>query len=321
MSPKSLDVLLISRYGLKKTNALVREFSNNVGEVTDKEGIATVIKEMYWSQWIKGYDALNKTYDILNPYHMKITSQQTDDRDINITGTENETVNNSISNTSNTSANDTVTNSSTVNSTNTNSGSDTSSNSVNENRSNIEVNNVDSPYENLGTTHEVTNNKTDTVSGGNSESVESQAPYDTSNMKDVSKVKNTNNNTETSSNTMSEHTLDKSYSKVTDSNESSENSSVKYGKVTTVAETNRNDGTTESTTSRTDKGTSSSTTTLNESKGTTDDLSRHIETNEEGSKWSVTNQELIEQEFELRKKNLYNNILKDVVKLLTLSIY
>lgn len=321
MSPKSLDVLLISKYGQKKTNALVREFSNNVGEVIDKEGIATVVKEMYWTPWIKSYDALNKAYDVLNPYHIKMTTQQTDERDIIKTGTENETGNTSISNTSAVTSKDTMTNDSTLNSTDTNSGSDTNSSTVSDTRNTTDTNNLDSPYEDLGTTHEVTNNKTDTTSTGTTESIESQAPYDTNKLKDVSKVKGSNSNTESSTNSMSEHTLDKSYSKTTSSENSTESSTVNYGKVNTLANQSHDAGTTESNSTKTDEGTTELNKTINENKNVADDLKRSIEVNEEGNKLSVTSQELIEQELELRKKNLYNRILKDVVELLTLSIY
>ena len=321
MSPKSLDVLLISKYGQKKTNALVREFSNNVGEVVDKEGIATVVKEMYWTQWIKSDDALNKAYDIFNPYHVKMTTQQTDERGTTTTGTESETSNTSLSNTSSISSTDRISNESTSNSTDTNSGSDTSSRTVSDTRNTTEINNLDAPYENLGTTHEVTNNKTDTTETGNTESIESQAPYDTSNLKDVSKVKSTNSNTEVSNNSMTEHTLDKSYSKVTNSDENTESSSVNYGKISTLANESHDAGTTESNSTKTDKSSTESSKTISESKDVTDGLNRRIEINEEGNKLAVTSQEIIEQELELRKKNLYNRILKDVVGLLTLSIY
>lgn len=321
MTPKSLDVLLISKYGQKKTNALVREFSNNVGEVVDKEGIATVVKEMYWTPWIKSYDALNKAYDVLNPYHVKITTQQTDERDITKTGTENETGNTSVSNTSAISSTDTISNDSTSNSTDTNSGSDTNSSTVSDTKNETETNNLDSPYGDLGTTHEVTNNKTDTTSTGTTESIEAQAPYDTSNLKDVSKVSSSNTNTESSSNSMSEHTLDKSYSKITSSDSSTESSTVNYGKVSKVANESHDSGTTESNSTKTDNGTTESNKTISENKNVADDLKRNIVVDEEGNKLSVTSQELIEQELELRKKNLYNRILKDVVGLLTLSIY
>lgn len=321
MSPKSLDVLLISKYGQKKTNALVREFSNNMGEVIDKEGIARVVKEMYWTQWIKSYDALNKAYDIFNPYHIKTTTQQNDARGITTKGTGSETSNISLSNTSNISSTDTISNESTSSSTDTNSGSDTNSRTVSDTRNTTETNNLDSPYEDLGTTHEVTNNKTDTTEIGNTESIESQAPYDTSNLKDVSKVKSTNSNTEVSNNSMTEHTLDKSYSKVTNSDNSTESSSVNYGKISTLANESHDAGTTESNSTKTDAGSTESSKTISENKDVTDDLNRRIEIEEEGNKLDVTSQEIIEQELELRKKNLYNRILKDVIELLTLSIY
>ena len=54
---------------------------------------------------------------------------------------------------------------------------------------------------------------------------------------------------------------------------------------------------------------------------TEDNLTREVTESETGNKWNLSDQDLINQELELRKKNLYNTILKDVVGLLTLSIY
>ena len=52
-----------------------------------------------------------------------------------------------------------------------------------------------------------------------------------------------------------------------------------------------------------------------------DGLTRTITQTESGNKSFKTNQELVKEELELRKKNFYDSILTDVVKLLTLSIY
>ena len=89
MTPKNLDILLIGRFGKRKTNSLVEVFANNMGVIEDPTEIASLVKEMYWAPWNKEYKALSAEYNLLDPYSIKTVSEQKDDRDITKSGTVN----------------------------------------------------------------------------------------------------------------------------------------------------------------------------------------------------------------------------------------
>ena len=67
MTPKNLDILLIGRFGKRKTNSLVEVFANNMGVIEDPTEIASLVKEMYWTPWNKEYKALSAEYNLLDP--------------------------------------------------------------------------------------------------------------------------------------------------------------------------------------------------------------------------------------------------------------
>lgn len=111
--------------------------------------------------------------------------------------------------------------------------------------------------------------------------------------------------------TSEEQSANKSYSEQDVNNTHTTEGSV--GESTASANSN-NTNTSNSNSSMTSEGTENSNgseTTAEESK-----------TTESGNKWwSATNQQMIQQELELRMNNFYDQMLKDVAKLLTLSIY
>ena len=82
MKPTNLDILLIGMYGKKKVNSLVEEFSNNMGVVEDPSEIASLVKEMYWDQWLRSYNAITMEYNPLEPFTSSKETVQSDDRDV-----------------------------------------------------------------------------------------------------------------------------------------------------------------------------------------------------------------------------------------------
>ena len=93
MRPTNLDILLIGMYGKKKVNSLVEEFSNNMGVVEDPSEIALLVKEMYWDQWLRSYNAITMEYNPLEPFTTSKEIAQSDDRDIQKTNEANITEN------------------------------------------------------------------------------------------------------------------------------------------------------------------------------------------------------------------------------------
>lgn len=323
VNPKNLDILLISKYGQKHLGPVARQFSNNVGVITDKEGLASLVKELYWTPWTKSYQALNAEYGVVDPYHMKTTVDQTDNRDIKLDGTETETktgTNKDTVESTNTNTTDTVqTTSGTVQQ----SGSDTTTTGNHASRSNTELTNLDSIHSDdvLGVTHQITENVTEGTDTRTTQSTESQPPYDTDAMKDVLKRGGTDTNTSSSSNKLNEKTLDKSVVTNTGEDNGSSNEETTYGKKDTTSGSVTDKGTVTDTLNTTNTETINETVSGTEEKTTTDDLIRHVVTDEAGNNWAHTNQDLITQELELRRRNLYDMIISDVVRLITLSIY
>lgn len=123
----------------------------------------------------------------------------------------------------------------------------------------------------------------------------------------ITDTTNKNNNETTSE----EQNANKSYSEQDVNNTHTSEGSV--GESTASANSN-NTNTSNSSSSLSSEGTENSNgseTTAEESK-----------TTESGNKWwSATNQQMIQQELEVRMNNFYDQMLKDVAKLLTLSIY
>ena len=394
---------MIGRYGKRKINSLTEAFTNNQGIVTDKEGLADVVWEMYGDQWVKSYNAITLAYNPILPSRNSKTTTQTDERDISevtdqdVTGSIGSETESSATNTRSTSettstdakatdsGSDTVAASRTgsIDSTSTDSGSDTDSRTVNvdedttvtqsgsdgvtgssstsgtmQTKTNLPSGNEEVD---LGTTHTISSE--DRTGNSSTESVvnNSVAPYDTANMKSVATNSSSSDTSTTGNHTLAEVTLDKSivdgsssnsssssstttYGKVssTDSDvDTTESSTTTYGKVNTV-DTDTSDTSsetttygkehtvdsdttvtgTESNTASSKSGNTVSTTNATDKTVTTnDDLSRTITEEESGNKWWQTPQELIDQELALRRKNIYDQIVKDVVGLLTISIY
>ena len=399
-TPKTLDILLISKYGKRRINALTEMFANNQGVVQDINSLSDVVSEMYMDQWTKSWEALNLEYDINSPYHITKEIDQTDarsiaetvDKDVAKTASDekdstntstdsletskskNETVTdsgrdtvtisntNSIDSTSRDSGTDTTSSTSTTNdeTTSTDSGSDQRSSSTNETESGTTSLNL-SGNPDLGETHQVTSNRADTKSEEASASMGSMAPYDSENMKDVSKSLDKSLGATNSNETLSEKTLDKSQTVVDNTDDittdetttygksntteldstTTESSSIVHGKVTTVDHDETQSGTETTaygkveTTGNTEsietsengsntlhsEGSSTESEATDISTTTTDNLSSNVQETEIGNKWTSTNQEMIEQELELRKHNLNERMLKDVANLLTITIY
>ena len=93
MRPTNLDILLIGMYGKKKVNSLVEEFSNNMGVVEDPSELALLVKEMYWDQWLRSYNAITMEYNPLEPFTSSKEIEQLDGRDIQKTNEANITEN------------------------------------------------------------------------------------------------------------------------------------------------------------------------------------------------------------------------------------
>lgn len=314
---------MISKYGQRSAGPVLRQFSNNMGVVTDKEGLANLIKDLYWSPWMRMYDALNLEYNITDSNRKKITIDQTDNRDIKSenTDTETKTGNNTV--TVDGTSTDTTDMARTTSGSNQQSGSDVTTVGTHESKSDTELNNLDTQYtdDDLGATHQITENTTEGTDSRTSSLKESQPPYDTDAMKDVLERNSSDNNTTTSSNKLTEKTLDKSVMTRSGENTGSSNESVTYGKKDETTGSITDKGTVSNKENTTNTETISETIKGSDNSSTTDDLMRHIVTDEIGNNGMHTSQELINQELELRRKNIYNSMISDVVNLLTLSIY
>jgi len=71
-----LDILLIGKFGSRKINPLMKDFTTNMGVVADPaqlELLADVVASYYKDMWDKRYSALTVEYNALDPYH--ITSE------------------------------------------------------------------------------------------------------------------------------------------------------------------------------------------------------------------------------------------------------
>lgn len=441
INPKNLDILLVSNYGQKKIGPVARQFSNNVGVIIDKVGLANLIKDLYWEPWIKSYNALDYEYGITDNYHINKSIDQSDNRDIKSDISETGTKSGNINKTNNVHSNNGTNISYNDDSTLTFSGTDINTSGKDYRTEEDETKNLDTNYtddqlkssveteyhiinskdirslnttnheygeisnksgddtvtnkggltsnrkdytnfspdkdiiipEDIGIQHDIIKNHTDEDITRDIDTDEKTPPYDTDNLKTVAKNHTHDHSLTNTNNDLDEHTLELSFnqSKSTDTNNSesktiynskdgknifirdsgnitdshefqdlnlvknldkyvisknthdhgSSNESVIYGKKETnnvdgskTISVNNNENVSES-------GTTSEDTTLKNIKSETDDLVRNIVSKETGNNGSKTNQELITQELELRRNNIYNKMISDVVKLITLSIY
>ena len=76
-----LDILLVGKHGTRRVNSLMKEFTNNQGVVErqeDLELLADTVVAFYKDQWDKRYDALTVEYDMLKPYNIELTKEDTE---------------------------------------------------------------------------------------------------------------------------------------------------------------------------------------------------------------------------------------------------
>lgn len=76
-----LDILLVGKHGTRRVNSLMKEFTNNQGVVErpeDLELLADTVVAFYKDQWDKRYDALTFEYDMLKPYNIELTKEDTE---------------------------------------------------------------------------------------------------------------------------------------------------------------------------------------------------------------------------------------------------
>lgn len=73
-----LDILLISKFGSKRINPVLKEFTNNMGVInsdSDLELLADTVVAFYKDMWDKRYDAITLEYNILEPYKVQMDSE------------------------------------------------------------------------------------------------------------------------------------------------------------------------------------------------------------------------------------------------------
>lgn len=76
-----LDILLVGKYGTRRVNSLMKEFTNNQGVIerdADLELLADTVAAMFKDQWDKRYEALTIEYDMLKPYNIELTKEDTE---------------------------------------------------------------------------------------------------------------------------------------------------------------------------------------------------------------------------------------------------
>lgn len=76
-----LDILLVGKHGTRRVNSLMKEFTNNQGVIErpqDLELLADTVVAFYKDQWDKRYDALTVEYDMLKPYNIELTKEDTE---------------------------------------------------------------------------------------------------------------------------------------------------------------------------------------------------------------------------------------------------
>lgn len=87
---KTLDVLLIGKYGSRKINPLMKDFTNNQGIVSSDEDLndlAEVVVSYYKDMWDKKYEALTIDYSMLEPYHVAADESTTSESENTNTST------------------------------------------------------------------------------------------------------------------------------------------------------------------------------------------------------------------------------------------
>ena len=93
-----LDILLVGKFGNKKINTLMKDFTNNMGVVTSQEQLellADVVAAYYKDMWDKRYEAITVSYNMLEPYKLTSENKSKETSTDSKTSTNNE---NSVSN-------------------------------------------------------------------------------------------------------------------------------------------------------------------------------------------------------------------------------
>lgn len=352
--------MLVAKYGKRTISPLTEVFANNQGVITDMSSLAEVVADMYLDEWTKSFEVLELDYDPINPNNNTRVLTQTDDtnktetRDLTNSETSNRTIN--------TATDTTITDNTTVSSTDqiTNSGSDAvvtdndrdqtitstdsgseteATNSTRESTDDRQINLSGNP--DLGTTHHVSDDRTNTDTQNTSESMDSVAPYDSENMKNTNWGRSVNSNEIHSAGVLTETTVEKSNVVDTGSSQSTDSTTTTFGKVNTNHNLDKVDESTTTNYGKTTNGSASSTTAETHvddiDTKTTDGLTssstedgtittvNNLKTNatetDLGNRWDRTKQEMVEQELELRTKNLSDRMIKDVANLLSLTVY
>lgn len=385
-SAQLLDILLVGKFGSRRINTLMKDFTNNQGVVTDPaqlELLADIVAAYYKDMWDKRYAALTIDYNPIEPYHVELDETKTTQSEDSNTTTNNLT-DSTVSSVDDKKTYD-IENKDTKDLTETKTGTVTDETSKTEvdNNSNTVVediehskNDVDTKittYDNVTDTDtkngsrvvsstDVADNVSSAIDGSvgdqsgqriNKDAVTPYTPVSLRNKEqteDKDKSHTEENAThETDNTSVTNHNEVETYADFSDENVKSgsvtetntDHDNYSDNKTTVDNENNvsQTDGVNTQTHDTAEKETGTDTVTkkgsetseqsgvTNTSKtGTvTDEGKESSETitknNEHGNKWNFSNQQLIEQELEVRKNNFYDSILADIASLLTLSVY
>lgn len=109
-----LDILLVGKYGTRRVNSLMKEFTNNQGVVerdADLELLADTVAAMFKDQWDSRYAALTAEYEILEPYHVSldetVSEESSDEKTVTNNLTDTKTLDSAETTTFNTTDQDT----------------------------------------------------------------------------------------------------------------------------------------------------------------------------------------------------------------------
>lgn len=385
-SAQLLDILLVGKFGSRRINTLMKDFTNNQGVVTDPaqlELLADIVAAYYKDMWDKRYAALTIDYNPIEPYHVELDETKTTQSEDSNTTTNNLT-DSTVSSVDDKKTYD-IENKDTKDLTETKTGTVTDETSKTEvdNNSNTVVEDIDHSKNDVDTKTTTYDNVTDTDTKNGSRVVSSTdvadnvssaidgsvgdqsgqrinkdavTPYTPVSLRN--KEQTTDNDQshteenathETDNTSVTNHNEVETYTDFSDENVKSgsvtetntDHDNYSDNKTTVDNENNvsQTDGVNTQTHDTAEKETGTDTVTkkgsetseqtgvTNTSKtGTvTDEGKENSETitkNEEhGNKWNFSNQQLIEQELEVRKNNFYDSILADIASLLTLSVY
>ena len=385
-SAQLLDILLVGKFGSRRINTLMKDFTNNQGVVTDPaqlELLADIVAAYYKDMWDKRYAALTIDYNPIEPYHVELDETKTTQSEDSNTTTNNLT-DSTVSSVDDKKTYD-IENKDTKDLTETKTGTVTDETSKTEvdNNSNTVVEDIEHSKNDVDTKTTEYNNVTDTDTKNGSRVVSSTdvadnvssaidgsvgdqkgqrinkdavTPYTPVSLRNKEQTTDTdkshteeNATHETDNTSVTNHNEVETYTDFSDENVKSgsvtetntDHDNYSDNKTTVDNENNvsQTDGVNTQTHDTAEKKTGTDTVTkkgsetseqtgvTNTSKtGTvTDEGKENTETitkNEEhGNKWNFSNQQLIEQELEVRKNNFYDSILADIASLLTLSVY